>query len=430
MKRLFSLISLTLTFFTPLILFGKGKMTTSYYHYYTPIYSTLEKIRNQYSIGETSVEIMQPGGMELVGSLLLITEKNRGIHILNIENPDTPDKRGFISIPGHFRMVRRGNQIIADSYKDLLIFEINDKGISLVEIKENVLSYNPVDLFYAMDNDNTNYEPPDLEKGLVIDWELTVSEYRGRLPHGAEQCIRLPAYSLLKEYPLRFDVFGDSFCTCSEGNLMIYNKQSQEGDSQVKEIEYNTIYEDYRLYRGGYYSWISADVRGYQLNIASWKDSDFNEIALNWSPRNIAEIHYNGKYIGLRDGMNWGQVYLFNPENLPIEKFYSEKESLKYHAENLGNNIQTVLTSQFFVYSEEQNRALYLINPSNGIMLDQISTGALYSLHIQDNTLLTIGTHSEEDDSSLYLQIYDITNDRFNQTSEGVLSSDWNNHDS
>lgn len=136
--------------------------TTYTMSYYTPVYTSLEELRSSTDV-EDPREVLQSGKIYYINDHLLINEPNEGIHIINNVDPSNPRNVAFIKIPGNFDMAANGNYLYADSYIDLVVFDIsNIENPVEVERMENIFpGYNSYGYYL------------DPELGLVTDWELT-----------------------------------------------------------------------------------------------------------------------------------------------------------------------------------------------------------------------------------------------------------------
>lgn len=129
--------------------------------YYEPVYTPVETIR-------ASVEVVGPRPVKGMGRIyfkdnyLFINEPGEGIHVIDNHDPGAPKPVRFINIPGNYDLAINDNTLFADSYIDLLSFDISDlNDIKLVGRKKNSFSaYNNL-LGITMDP----------EKGIVTSLE-------------------------------------------------------------------------------------------------------------------------------------------------------------------------------------------------------------------------------------------------------------------
>lgn len=100
----------------------KGKRT---YVQYTPIYKTADEIRNGVKT-EAARPLKNPGKIYYYDHYLFVNEVSEGIHIFDNSDPASPQNLAFIAIPGNMDMAVKDNILYADSYIDLLTFNLNN----------------------------------------------------------------------------------------------------------------------------------------------------------------------------------------------------------------------------------------------------------------------------------------------------------------
>ena len=117
-------------------------------------------------------KMVNPGKICLYGDYLFINEITEGIHVVDNSNPANPTIVAFIDLIGNMDITVRDNLLYADSYIDLVSYDISQPTQSKVVSRvQNVFPYvlPPVENDYPV-----TY---DLEKGVVVKWELkTVTE--------------------------------------------------------------------------------------------------------------------------------------------------------------------------------------------------------------------------------------------------------------
>lgn len=129
------------------------------YQYYEPVYTNLADIR-------TAVEIEQPRAINRAGKIyikdqwLFVNEPGKGIHVISNANKKSPEKKLFLNIPGNYDLAVKGNTLYADSYIDLVAFDIsNINDIKELKRLENIFS-----------NYNTLGFHLDASRGLITEW--------------------------------------------------------------------------------------------------------------------------------------------------------------------------------------------------------------------------------------------------------------------
>lgn len=135
----------------------------------TPVTISIADLRAQVAV-EAARDISESGKLYVYGDYIFVNDINEGIHVIDNSNPATPTKLKFLRIPGNRDISVKGNVLYADSYMDLVYFDITDvTTISQLGRLENVLPVNfnwPVADDYATQN-------IDYSSEVIIDWTLT-----------------------------------------------------------------------------------------------------------------------------------------------------------------------------------------------------------------------------------------------------------------
>lgn len=121
-----SFIVLTLFAFTAILSSCSDKCEeTRNLVYYQPVYSTSAQIKAAVAL-ETPREMSQIGKIYFKDGYLFINEIGEGIHIIDNRVPANPKILSFLKIPGNYDLAIRGNTLYADSYVDLVAFDVSD----------------------------------------------------------------------------------------------------------------------------------------------------------------------------------------------------------------------------------------------------------------------------------------------------------------
>ena len=102
----------------------KDKITRTY-QIRTPVYEVLAKFRQSIK-SQAATDIVNTGKITVAGNYIFLSEPYKGIHVINNSNPSSPKNVSFINIPGNEDMAITGNTLYADSYGDLVTFDITD----------------------------------------------------------------------------------------------------------------------------------------------------------------------------------------------------------------------------------------------------------------------------------------------------------------
>lgn len=99
--------------------------TTTEYVYFEPVYTTVQEIRESVAVLPAQ-PVSSVGKIYFKDGLLFLNEPGEGIHIINNQNPSSPVALRFVKIPGNYDLAIKGNTLYADSYVDLVAFDIAD----------------------------------------------------------------------------------------------------------------------------------------------------------------------------------------------------------------------------------------------------------------------------------------------------------------
>ncbi len=142
--------------------------TCDYYRTYTvydPIYNSMESIRDSVKFTD-SREINNPGKLNYKDGYLFISETNKGIHIVDNRNINNPINIGFIVLPGNFDLATKGDYLYADSYLDLVVFDISN----INSIKEVNRLENNFENYYL------NQGLYDVDQGIITGYNEEIKE--------------------------------------------------------------------------------------------------------------------------------------------------------------------------------------------------------------------------------------------------------------
>ncbi len=98
---------------------------TQTYTWYTPNYKSLTEVRADMK-SSPSQALKNPGKIYIYGNYIFLNESNEGIHIIDNSKPAAPKNLAFIPIPGNVDLAVTGNTLYADSYSDLVTFDISN----------------------------------------------------------------------------------------------------------------------------------------------------------------------------------------------------------------------------------------------------------------------------------------------------------------
>ncbi|WP_299527986.1 hypothetical protein [uncultured Lutibacter sp.] len=139
-----------------------------YYDLATPVTISFDELRK-------SVDILPPRVIEQSGKIysynkyIFVNDKNKGIHIINNTNPENPVKISFLQILGNIDISVKNNFLYADSFIDLLVFDISDiNNIKLVNRLNDVFPY-----YYSIpQNTVVDWQALNTQNNVVVDWVI------------------------------------------------------------------------------------------------------------------------------------------------------------------------------------------------------------------------------------------------------------------
>jgi hypothetical protein len=170
-------LMMTVLLIASLFACDKEKITQTY-TWYTPVYRTLPEVRANMKSSPARA-IKAPGKIYIYGNYIFLNEFDEGIHIFDNSQPSSPQNLAFIPIPGSQDLAVKGNFLFADSYSDLVTFDISDpKAVKAIKFTDNALPFR--NAFYSF----TGARPANVDSiRVTVDWvrhDTTVSYTRSR----------------------------------------------------------------------------------------------------------------------------------------------------------------------------------------------------------------------------------------------------------
>lgn len=136
------------------------------YALYKPVYKTLKEVRANMK-GNAPTALQQTGKLYIYGKYIFLNELNKGIHIIDNTSPADPKNIAFIDIPGNVDLAVKGNTLYADSYSDLVSFDISDpKAVVAKNFNDNV--FPDRNIYYVRNTGVTNPDSILTVSGWVV----------------------------------------------------------------------------------------------------------------------------------------------------------------------------------------------------------------------------------------------------------------------
>jgi len=132
-----------------------------------PVYMSYTELRSAVKM-TTAREMNNPGKIYFKDNFIFINEKMKGVHVYDVSNPNSPQNKGFIEIPGNVDIAIKDNILYADSYVDLVSIDVSSfSAIKEVGRIEKIFPY-------TLPTYDTKYPVAKLDekKGVVTEWEV------------------------------------------------------------------------------------------------------------------------------------------------------------------------------------------------------------------------------------------------------------------
>ena len=124
---------------------------------------------------ESERPISESGKIYTYVNYVFVNDRNLGVHVIDNRTPENPRKIAFLKIPGNVDIEVRNDILYADSYTDLVLFDIsNIDAITFLERYEDV--FNDFGFAQALATgpfDQVDYGDYDPEVSFVVDWTFT-----------------------------------------------------------------------------------------------------------------------------------------------------------------------------------------------------------------------------------------------------------------
>ena len=146
-----------------------------------PVFMNSSEFRSSVKVSNKPHTLSSYGKICFYDGYLYISEPGKGIHILDNRNPASPKVSGYIELLGNFDLAIRNNLLYADSYIDLVWFDISNPAQPQLKgrLEEAFPEALPViENEYGFDYSLCHSEEGK-KKGIIVGWELKerVEEY-------------------------------------------------------------------------------------------------------------------------------------------------------------------------------------------------------------------------------------------------------------
>jgi len=156
-----------------------------------PVFMATETFRNSVKVTAEPHAITSIGKMCFFNNYLYISEPEKGIHIINNTDPANPQQIGFIELLGNADLAIRNGMLYADSYIDLVWFDVSNPALPLLKGRLDSIFPNAFPMTqnqYGIDY-QTIYASSN--KGIITGWVVKekteqITHYTGGWGNGGE----------------------------------------------------------------------------------------------------------------------------------------------------------------------------------------------------------------------------------------------------
>ncbi|MCF8217739.1 MAG: hypothetical protein K9I29_07760 [Bacteroidales bacterium] len=134
---------------------------------FRPVYMDPDEAKDLSVKGAQPLE--DPGKIYWYYNYVFLTDKGKGVHVIDIADPSNPQKKAFIKIPGVNDVAVKSNFLYADNVSDLVIFNINN--MDAITFTDRIEDVYPVDQQMYPSGVTGYFECVDTTKGVVVDWQ-------------------------------------------------------------------------------------------------------------------------------------------------------------------------------------------------------------------------------------------------------------------
>jgi hypothetical protein len=133
-----------------------------------PVYLSYSDLRKPIK-ADTPKALHKPAKIWIKNNTLFVVDLNTGFHVIDISNLNSPSAISFVQVPGIADIAVKGDNLYADSFIDLLVFDIsNPSAPNLIKRVENTFPYDPL---RVEPNEGYPVIAAEESKGVVIAWK-------------------------------------------------------------------------------------------------------------------------------------------------------------------------------------------------------------------------------------------------------------------
>lgn len=119
---------------------------------------------------ESNRPLVNPGKILSYGPILLVSERDLGVHVYDNSDPANPSKLFFISIPENNDLTVKDGLLLVDNGPDMVSLEISSDTLIEISRVRSIFSRTTEDISEFPAEDEVYYECADPSKGPVLYW--------------------------------------------------------------------------------------------------------------------------------------------------------------------------------------------------------------------------------------------------------------------
>lgn len=138
----------------------------------TPILAAKADVRASIAV-ESPQPIAQAGKIYTYLNYIFVNDRGEGIHVIDNANAVNPEKVAYIKVPGNYDIEVRNDILYADSYGDLVLFDVSSiDAITMIDITEDVFN----NFVFSQTNHTQNFdfinylEDFNLDENYIVGW--------------------------------------------------------------------------------------------------------------------------------------------------------------------------------------------------------------------------------------------------------------------
>ena len=135
-------------------------------NYRKPVYMTYQDVRLAFAVEEAR-PLKSAGKILTLGTHLLISEPNVGVHVFDNSDPSNPLPTHFLNIPGNVDLAAKKGVVYADSYVDLLALRIDGEKPELIKRITETFPWSP---YQAITDHGIRFKGEDIDRirGVIV----------------------------------------------------------------------------------------------------------------------------------------------------------------------------------------------------------------------------------------------------------------------